>query len=111
MKLIMLVDGSIGNFEKMMEVSSRKKSFFIDTEHCDEIHEYSYLVKSIHEFTMTDDEIMLAKFSGRDSIVENLGGEFSEMIVSLSYNKNSKYYTECPVDTFLDLVNIFETGD
>lgn len=113
MKFVILVDGSTSNFEKMIDLTlgAKKKSLFIDTEHCDEDHEYAYLKNSISDFSQSDGEIMLTKFSGRESIVRELGDECPEMILSLSYNKNNKYFTENPIDTFVDLINIFRQGD
>lgn len=109
----MLIDGGNGNFEKMIDIakSKRKKTFFTNTKACDESREYEQLLGNINRFSKSTSEIMLAKFSGRESIVTDLGDESPEMIVSLSYNKNSNYYTENPVDMFLDLINIFERGD
>jgi hypothetical protein len=111
MKLVVLVDGSTSNFEKMIEIAGRKEALFINTQNCDEVHEYAYLLKSIKEFSHSDKEILLAKFSGRESVVEDLGDDCPEMIIPLSYNKNSKYYTENTIDVFLDLITVFEKGD
>jgi hypothetical protein len=110
MKFVMLVDGSKGNFEKMVDIAEekQKESLFIDTKNCNEIQEYEGLLNNINDFSQSTKEIMLVKFSGRESVIETLGNESPEMIISLSYNKNSKYYTEHPVDMFLDLVTIFE---
>jgi len=104
----MLVDGTEENFENMMDAVGTRESFFIDTQNCDEAHEYKYLTSSIGLFSQSDGEVMLAKFSGKESIIKDLGDERPEMILTLSDKKNSKYYTECPRDTLLDLFNIFE---
>lgn len=111
MKLVVLVDGSTSNFEKMVNIVGDKEALFINTQNCDEEHEYAYLLKSINEFSHSYKEILLAKFSGRESIVEDLGDECPEMIIPLSYNKNSRYYTENTIDVFLDTISVFEKGD
>lgn len=108
MKLVMLVDGNKSNFEQLIDNLNNKKSYLVDTQNCDETHEYNYLLRSIKSFSQSNSEIMLAKFSGRESIVRDLGDESPEMILSLSYNKNSRYYTECPINTFVDLITIFD---
>lgn len=108
MKIVVLLDGSNNSFSKMIDIVSNKKGLFIDTKDTDEVHEYNYLSHCIDSFSKSDNEIMLTRFSGRDSVVKNLGDEHSEMIVALSYNKDSRFYTGCPVNTFSDIVNIFE---
>lgn len=104
----MLVDGTEENFEDMIDAVGNRKSFFIDTENCDERHEYKYLTDSIGFFSQSESEVMIAKFSGKESIIKTLGDERPEMILTLSDKRNSKYYTECPRDILLDLINIFE---
>ena len=108
MKIVMLVDGTEENFEDMIDAVGTRPSLFIDTGHCDETHECRYLTDSIGLFSQSESEVMLAKFSGKESIIKDLGDERPEMILTLSDKRNSKYYTECPRDTLLDLFNIFE---
>jgi len=108
MKLVMLIDGSRENFEEMIDVVDDKLSFFVDTENCNEVNEYRYLFNSIQDFEQSKKEVMLAKFSGKESIAKNLGEEFSEMILTLSDDKKSRYYTEYPIDMFLSLIQIFD---
>ena len=109
MKLVMLVDSSNGTASEMADATDRP-SIIIDTKHCDEANEYRYLLNSIDNFSQSNKEIMLANFSGKESITRNLGDECSEMIITLSDRKNSKYYTEYPIDMLRDLIKIFE-GD
>lgn len=104
----MLVNDSPQSFEKMIDLASDEKSLFVDTENCDEPHEYKYLLDNIQKFSQSDNEIMLAKFSGKESIVRDLGDTCPEMIISLSSDKNSRHYTQHPVDMFLDLMTIFK---
>lgn len=112
MKVVMLVDGSTENFEKLVDAiedeDKNSKSVFISTEHCDEENEYRYLMRNIRFFSRSDGKIMLSKFSGRESIIKEIGDESPEMILSLSYNKSSKYYTEKPIDMFINLLNIIK---
>ena len=105
----MLIDGSNKSFEEVIDVANNKQSILIDTENCDETKEYRYLDRTINFFSQLDSkEVMLAKFSGKETIVRDLGDEHSEMIIVLSDNKKSRYYTQSPKRTFLDLINIFE---
>lgn len=108
MKLIMMTDGSTTNFERMICAIPKYNSTYLNTENCDELHEFNYLIESVEDFQSSSKEIMLVKFSGRENIVKNLGDECSEMLIYLSYNKCSKYYTEHPIEMFLDLVNLFK---
>lgn len=108
MKLIILVDSNTGNFEKMIDLVGDKEVLIVNTERCDESHEYRYLTDTIQEFSKSNNEIMLGKFSGRENIIRELGDERSEMILALSSNKNSRHYSASPVDMFLNLINVFE---
>lgn len=107
-KIVILVDSNFRSFEKMVELVNDKNVLIVDTERCDEAHEYRHLVNSIKEFSKSNSEIMLSKFSGRESIIKELGDERPEMILALSSNKNSRHYSETPVDTFLSLIQMFE---
>lgn len=108
MKLVILVDSNTKSFEKMVDLVDKKEVYIINTERCDATHEYNYLLDSVKEFSRSNNEIMLGKFSGRENVVKELGDERPEMIVALSSNKNSRHYSEVPVDMFLNLVDMFE---
>jgi hypothetical protein len=108
MKLVILVDCNAKSFERMVSLVDKKDILIIVTERCDETHEYRNLVDAIKEFSNSNSEIMLGKFSGREKIIKELGDERSEMILALSSNKNSQHYSARPVDTFLELINAFE---
>ena len=114
MKIIVLVDDSLQTIEKMIDGLENKKSFFIDTADRDKTlreDEYQYLVRYIAFFLRSDDEVMLIRYSGDKSIARDLGDEYSQMVISLSCNRNSGCYVEHPVKTFLDLLTIFKKGD
>lgn len=111
MKIVVLVDSSNGDFEEMAEIVDNKKPVLISTEGYDEKKEYRRLLKSIENFSNSSKEVLLAQFSGNESVPKKLGDQCSEMILTLSDNKNSMYYTGCPVNLFSDLVSIFERGD
>jgi hypothetical protein len=95
----------------MVDLVEEKEPLIIDTERCDESHEYTYLENSIKEFSQSNSKIMLGKFSGRESVLRELGDERPEMILALSSNKNSQHYTEHPVAMFIELLKAFEKGD
>ena len=112
MKLVFLVEADVSEYEKLIDElnDKHKKSIFIDTNNCDEEREYTYLLNNIHVFSQSPNEIMLARFSGNDSVSRNLGDECSEMILVLSQNKQNANYTECIKSMFLNLLDTFK-GD
>jgi len=111
MKLVVLVDSKNGDFQEMAKKVEDKKPVLLDTKDYQEKSEYRYLLNSIENFSHSKKQVLLARFSGKESVAKNLGDECSEMILTLSDNKNSSYYTGCPVHVFGDLINIFEKGD
>lgn len=108
MKLVILVDSTAKNFKRMINLVNKKDVTIINTERCDEQREYKYLLDAINEFSRSNNEIMLGKFSGRENIVRELGDERSEMILSLSSNRNSRNYTNELVDMFSKIIDTFE---
>ena len=107
MKLIVLVDSTV-NYDALKVLLKNKDVAFVSTNECEEESEYMCLLKHIKKFPQLTEKIMLAKFSGKDNVAKELGDKRPEMILSLSHNKNSKNYVEYPIETILDLVNIFE---
>jgi len=108
-KLIVLVETKNGAYEAMAKAVSDKKTQLVDTEDCDAPEEYHNIYSAIEEFSQSDKEIMLVKISGNESVVRELGDERPEMLVTLSDNVNNKlWYTEKPVNMFLQLLTIFK---
>lgn len=107
-----MIDGSKKNLEKMVDLASNKKNVLVvdtNTESTsDEADEYLFLSSCVRKFSQSDRDVMLARFSGREQVAKDIGDVSSEMIVTMSYNKNSRYYTGCPVNIFESLLNIFE---
>ena len=103
----MLIDSGRNVFEDMIDLVQTKKCVIIDTTNCDECHEYRYLLNTIDLFEKSNTEIMLVKFSGKESIVQDLGDERPAMILSLSNDETSNYYTEKPVEMLTNLVEMF----
>ena len=110
MKIVVLVEG-MGIFEEMIKATGGIKSTLIDTKNCDELHEFSYILTNIDSFSQSDSQIMLISFSGKESIIKNIGEECPDMIICFSENLKSKYYTEFPTKTLLDLINKIKKGD
>jgi len=108
MKLVILVDSNLKKFDEMVELVKNRNPLIIDTERCDESHECKYLIESIKELSQSNSEIMLVKFSGRESVFRELGDERPEMIIALSSDKHSQYYTEYPVAMLEGLIRKFE---
>jgi len=111
MKIVVLVESSNGDYEAMANTVEKEDPVLIDTSHCEEKKEYRCLRQAVENFSRSTKTVMLARFSGSESVAQNLGDQCSEMILTLSDNKTSTYYTGCPVNLFSDLVNIFERGD
>jgi hypothetical protein len=107
-KLVILIDSNLKSFDEMVSLVEDKNPLIIDTERCDESHEYKYLLNSIREFSQSNSEIMLGKFSGRESVLRELGDERPEMILALSSNRNSQHFSERPVTMFRELLKTFE---
>lgn len=108
MKIVILVDSNLKSFDEMVDLVEEKEPLIIDTERCDESHEYKYILNSIKEFSQSNSEIMLGKFSGRESVLRELGDERPEMILALSSNRNSQHYAENPVTMFSELLKTFQ---
>jgi len=103
-----MVDGSEANFQKMADIVKDKNS--VEIRSCDfaKNDEAETLLSCINYFSETCSEVMLVKFSGRQDVVREVGDESSELIVALSYNRGSKYFTAEPVDTFENLISILD---
>lgn len=106
MKFVMLVDSGSTCYEEMVEKAVEYKPYLISTKNCSEENEYRFLRNGIDKFLQSDMDVMLVNFSGRESITKDIGDECSEMVLTISENKRSKYYTECPIRTFVELTSI-----
>jgi len=111
MKVILLVDSSKESFRKLAFLIKHKKIFISDTTTLNEDSEYKKLLRNMKKFLKSDSEIMLAKFSGKEALVKYLGDEYSQMLLCLSDDIASTYYTENIQETFLKLIKAFEKGD
>jgi hypothetical protein len=109
MKFVVLLESSKDELSEIETVLKDKESCFINTETEDETHEYKRLINSIREFSQSNKQVLVAKISGRERIINTLGDDCPEMIIPLSKNRESKHYTESPVGTFLQLLSIFQT--
>jgi len=107
MKLILLVESNWKQFENMTS-KLEKPSVLLNTEKCEENEEYEIISNSIKSLADSEIEVMVIKYSGKDSIARSLGDICPEMIIPVSYNVASPNYIEHPVETFLDLVRLLE---
>lgn len=107
MKIILLIEADPSQYRKMLKLIKNRNPFSFISGKSDEVQEYMVLYNKVEDFTRSGRDIMLVNFSGREDIVQSLGGERPEMIISLSYNKDSKYYVDNPEKMVLDLLEIF----
>jgi uncharacterized UPF0160 family protein len=106
MKLIILVDGSTKNFLKLVDLLDNPDDcVLINTEKCEPKTEYKVIAEEIKKLSSVP--LLIVKFSGREEVFYELGSEFSEMIVFLSYKKKSPHYVENVPQTFMNIINLF----
>lgn len=110
MKLVMLIDNKI-NPEQVLKTLGARKTLFIVTEKGDICHQYEFLINMIENFEKSDEEILLAVFSGKDSVAKMLGDECPNMIVTLTTNENSEYYNANPITTIEELLRTLDKGE
>lgn len=78
----------------------------------DERKEFKKIINNIKEFSSSPvSQVLLVKFTGRESVYKELSDTLSEMIFFFSTNKNSGHYIENVPNTFLDLILTFAKGD
>jgi hypothetical protein len=111
MKVILLVEGEsseCSEFSKDLEdnISDGKIINYIDTNYQTEIPEEDYLENVISNFSNSRyADVLVIRYSGNESLAEDISGRFSDMIVSVSYDKDSKYYIDNPKNVFREFVN------
>ena len=105
MKIIFLLDLQSHELDAIMDLV-KTKSIFLDTRKRTEEIEYNEIKSEINKFLNSSFEIMIVRFSGRESIVKDLGDEYSEMIVALSTSKRSVYYTSELRNVFYKMMNV-----
>ena len=103
-----MVDGSSSLIEAMLKNASDKEVMWVDTERCDEINEIQNLTETIEFFLKSRYNVLLAKYSGRESVALQIGDETPEMVLCLSHNPESKHYTEDIINVFTRLINMCE---
>jgi len=107
MKIIILVESDWKQFEDMLSKLD-KPSVLLNTGNCKECEEYDMISNTIDLFALSEVEVMVVKYSGREDVARSLGDNCPQMIIPVSYNETSLNYMEHPVETFLELVDILE---
>jgi hypothetical protein len=102
MKVIFLIEDSNENYEEMRRISKKQGPVCLNTEGWSEEEELNTLSMAINMFM--DKDLMLIKCSGRESVMGELGDEYSEMMITLSSNRTSRHYIENTTEVFRDLV-------
>lgn len=103
-KLVVLVDCPKKSITALKEQASDYKVKIIDTIKSGTASEYDYITKEIETFLYSGNDILIVKFSGSELVAEDIGDEYSEMLITLSCNKNSPFYVEDLVNTFSDMI-------
>lgn len=107
-KIVILIETNSNSFFKITEYLKNKDVFIVNTTGCKGEYEYKHLLNSVREFSKSSDQIMLAKFSGRPSIVSDLGDECSDFIITLSSNSKSRYYVSQPLEILEQIIGRME---
>jgi len=108
MKLIILVESNCKQLEDMLS-KLNKEFFLLNTKNCEEEEDENDTISDeIEVFALSEVEVMIVKYSGRNVVAQSLGDNYPQMIIPVSYNETSLNYMEHPVETFLELVDILE---
>ena len=109
--MIVLLESSEAKINDIVAIAKSKNYNIetINTHDCSADDEYYEIVERVDDFSLNStSEILFINFSGRDYIARFIGDEFTDMVIVMSCDKLSEYYTVCPVNTFLELMNSFE---
>ena len=107
--MIVLLESDNINLDRIVSIANSYDIESMNTRGCTEEEEYDEILERVETFSSDEfSQILFINFSGRDSVARFIGDEFSDMVIVMSCNKLSEYYTECPVSTFLDLINSIE---
>lgn len=108
MKLIVLLESTHAVIDVMSLFTNDESSVqVVSTEHCDEDNELKNSIKSVEDFLRSNKSVLFIKFSGREIVSRELGDVFGEPMITLSSNKNSRFYTDNLIATFLETYNLF----
>ena len=88
--------------------SENKALVAFDTRQMEEKSEFKKIINKVKDFSKSPFEVMIVRYSGRESVYKEITDECTEMIVCFSDNKNSRHYIECPANIFLDLIHVFK---
>lgn len=110
MKIILLIDADPARFRRIVNIvakNNNKEPLSFISGKGDEVKDYNGLYNVIERFSHLNEDIIIINYSGEEEVVQSLGDERSEMIISLSYNKKSRYYVENLEKMVLDLLQVF----
>jgi hypothetical protein len=104
-----LIDDSVDCDEIKKELSdSGRNPYVVDSTICtNDVLEYDVLYNLIEAFSHSGSQVMIAKFSGKHNVLQEIGDEMPYMIIPISYNRSSNNYINSGFN-ILDLVSIFE---
>lgn len=106
MKLIILLDGSKNELEAIEHLTQEKyKTSFLDVCTRGSDCEYHCMHEAIDNFSATDGELLVIRYSGDLEVTQELGDESSEMIIPVAFKGN----THCSLnyEKFENLVSTF----
>ena len=115
MKLILLIESSVSDFKRLIasldNIAFNERRRFIDTTKLEENPERNRLTSALKSFSNSEDEILLARFSGKEDIVKELGDDNPQMLLCLSCNKDSSHYTDNIQNTTRDIITMLRKGE
>jgi len=108
MKLALLIEGNFNNLQEIIDSAKNKRCMFIETNNFSEHTEIALLRRKLKSFEKSNSEVMIASVSGKEQVIKDLADESSNMVVCLSYNNDSLYYTKNPNKTFVELLGALD---
>ena len=107
-KLIILADGNTRQVGMLMDTIKRICPVYLDSSYCEEKSEYFYLAKNIRNFLEEKDKkILIIRYSGNKKIAKEIGDRISQIVIQISFDRESIFYTKKPIEITIDMIRAF----
>lgn len=107
MKSVFLVDSNNELFRKLVTEVGNVGWVEVTKHISDDEREFNYILTVIDKFRKSTKQVMLINFSGKEAIVTTLGDECPDMLLGISTNPRSSFYSGCPTELVKDMLGIF----